>query len=934
MEARRADEPVAYKDWLKQHPIPDPGELPFRPKITVVVEHALPTDAAAEGAVAATVDSVTAQRGVDAAAVPAPSGSSLATAVSRRPETELLLVLRAGSVLHPGALAALTARFWTNPAARVVGFDSDLLEGRGRRHSPLFRPAWSPDMLLGANYFGRAFAVRAGSVDASGLSVDDHGVWRLLLAADFRDDDVDRLPAVLLSERERPLCAASEADAGMVADELARRGTPAETSVEHGVVRVRFTPPAWPSVSIVVPTRHSRRNLEALLPGLLASDYPAFDVTVVDNGERNAANEGWYDALKSPVPFAVRWWSEAPFNYSRVNTVTAAATGGDVLVLLNDDTEIVDDGWLRELVGVLLRDGVGTAGFQLRRQDGSIQHGGVTLGPGGFADNLFSGIPPHSDTLLGPTDWYRDSLAVTAACVAIRRADFDEAGGLDEQFVLCGSDVVLGLDQVIAGRRNVVIPFDAVRHNESVTRGTAVPRGDFFASYWRYRPWLDSGDPFSSPNVSPLSARPRLSQPGEASPLQLALESLGRPFRDNSQKATISEDATSLLHVAGISAAQVERVRAVHAELVGRREVRTVNWYLPEFELPFFGGVNTALRLAAKLKRDHGVQNTFVIQCGPNPEFFASAIAAAFPELAGSRIVFNDGSAESLAAIPPADAGVATFWLTAISLAKTPGVARKFYLIQDYEPGFYPASAMFAMTEQSYRLGLYGICNTTSLHAIYAGGYGGTATAFDPAVDRRIYHAEQRRAPAPDDPLTVFAYARDHFRNCSEIVFAALHELKRRHGEKVRIVAAGAEHLREGADFLDLGLLDYRATGRLYRATDIGVTLQVSRHPSYLPLELMACGVPVVAADSPWFHWLFEHDVNAATAMPTFDDVVRQLDRLVTDAAFRASVATAGTATIDAAHSDWDGALAHIYDFLCDPEATAIPARPGLGIAP
>ena len=86
---------------------------------------------------------------------------------------------------------------------------------------------------------------------------------------------------------------------------------------------------------------------------------------------------------------------------------------------------------------------------------------------------------------------------------------------------------------------------------------------------------------------------------------------------------------------------------------------------------------------------------------------------------------------------------------------------------------------------------------------------------------------------------------------------------------------------------MDLGLLDYRATGALYRETDIGLTLQISRHPSYLPLELMACGVPMVAPDSSWFSWLFQDGDNSLLAMRTYEDIVERLDTLVRDAALR-----------------------------------------------
>ncbi|MGN6759861.1 MAG: rhamnosyltransferase WsaF family glycosyltransferase [Leifsonia sp.] len=848
---------------------------------------------------------------------------------------DFVLFLKAGSVLDPHALEQVAKEHRVDPVCRVIGFDSDRILSDGTRTTPLFRPVWSPEILLGANYLGRAFAIRVPDARAAiGVTLDDHGIWRLLLRSELTESAVGRVPFVLLSVPDAAEAGATEEDAAMVARALRDRGEDAATEVSDGIVRVRFRPEHWPSVSIVVPTRHSRANLERLLPSLATTDYPAFDVTVVDNGGENDENEAWYAALDPGIPVRHRWWHEEPFNYSRVNNVAARETDGEVLVFLNDDTEIVDPGWLRELVGILQRQGVGTAGFQLRTGEGLVQHGGVMLGPGGFAANLFAGMRPDADSLVGPVRWYRNSLAVTAACVGIRRELFEEVGGFDERFQLTGSDVVLGLDQVVHGRRNVVIPFDAVRHFESLTRGAHAPRADSFASYWRYQPWLVAGDPYISPNVCRLVEVPRFAAADDPPPLQLTMAGLGRPWKSDAQQSTISEDATALMPLASITAAEVEQVVETHRATTGRREVRTINWLLPGFDLPFFGGINTTLRMADKLARDHGVLNRFFINGHPANEFYESAIVAAFPGLAGSEVGHYYGTAEGLAAIPPADAAIATFWLTARDVAKTPGTPRKFYLIQDYEPSFYPASTMFAMTEQTYRLGLYGICNTQSMHDIYSGGYGGTATWFEPAVDRTIFHGEGRREPQADEPVTIFAYARDHFRNCWELVYAALSEIKRRHGERVRIVAAGAKYLPPSADFIDLGLLDYRATGRLYRETDIGITLQISRHPSYLPLELMASRVAMVVPDSPWFRWLFTPGENAQTTMMTYEEVVAALDGLVRDAETRRRIAAAGEATIDAAHSDWDAALDGIYDFLSDPEANARPTQAPPWIAP
>ncbi len=140
----------------------------------------------------------------------------------------------------------------------------------------------------------------------------------------------------------------------------------------------------------------------------------------------------------------------------------------------------------------------------------------------------------------------------------------------------------------------------------------------------------------------------------------------------------------------------------------------------------------------------------------------------------------------------------------------------------------------------------------------------------------------------------MFVYARPgHWRNCWELASLALEELKRHLGDRVRIVTAGSWARPEdvGAGIEHLGLLDYRETGALYRTCDVGVALTVSEHPSYLPLELMACGVPVVAFDNPAGYWLLRDGENCLLARRTVDGLRHQLERIVIDHELRASLA-------------------------------------------
>ncbi|MFD2090354.1 rhamnosyltransferase WsaF family glycosyltransferase [Blastococcus deserti] len=834
----------------------------------------------------------------------------------------MTLLLRPGDRLAPDCVFEVALAVHRAPAADLVTWDDDVAVGRAHG-DPRFRPAWSPELLLGDDYVGRAFALRASTILAAGglgPLADPAAHWDLLLRAGLPAERVRRITRVLSSIPARTTVPDDAAVSTVQAhlDRSALHGR--AVAGRHGGVRILWELPQWPKVTVVVPTRHNRDVLRSSLPSVAASDYPAFDVVVVDNGDRTPENEQWYAGLDLGIDLGVLWW-DRPFNYSAVNNAAATRSDAEVLVFLNDDTEILDPSWLRELVGWAVQPAVGVVGLQLLDPTGLIQHTGVVIGMSGFADHVFAGMERGSTGMYGPSDRIRNVLAVTGACCAVRREVFDAVGGFDERFRLTGSDVALGLAAVLAGRRNVCSPHAPVRHLESATRGTTVPAEDYFASYWRYNPWLFGGDPYWNPNMSLRSRRPRLRARTEPPPAEWVGRVIGRDLTAYRQRSD-ADESRRLAAMCQVRDADVAAIRDTHAENRDRFPVRTVNWFVPDIDSPFYGGINTALRTADLLAREHGVENRFVVWGQPPDHFVRSALAAAFPRLADSPIAFYDESMD-LGRVPAADAGIATLWTTAYALAHAPGIRRKFYLVQDYEPMFYPAGTQYALAEESYRLGLYGICNTANLRRVYEEEYGGRAMSFTPAVDPAVFSADGRPARRDGDPVTVFVYARPgHWRNCWELASAALTELKRRLGDRVHIVTAGARAVGgdDGGAMEHLGLLDYRATGDLYRRSDVGLALTVSRHPSYLPLELMASGVPVVAFDNPWGHWLLRDGENSLLARRTVDSLADQLERLCTDAELRERLGVQGLADVMAGHADWDRALGGVYDWLCDPE--------------
>ncbi len=872
---------------------------------------------------------------------------------------DLVVLLGAGDCLRRDALYQIAQAAWRDPWLELLYWDDDLHtlnrvwewyqadmpEGvyfagdLERLSKPRIKPSWSPELLLCCNYIGRAFAVRARNLStdaaqryASVGAKDDSLWWDILLSLDIKDEQVTRLAAVLQSLSDR----ADGSDRSIAPHELElvnrklqSRGWHARADV-GGEPGAQFVNLQWPinsdvTVSIIIATRHSRELLEGVFELIRAANYPSLEVIIVDNGGRSHDNEVWYQQRAGDLAPQIIWWDER-FNYSAVNNRAAGVATGEVLVFLNDDTAKGHSGWLHNLVGWSQCPEIGVVGLQLIDQDGLIQHGGVIVGMTGLAGHLFQGMAPQSDSLIGHTDWTRNTLAVTGACLAVRREVFAEVGGFEERLELCGSDVVLGLRVRQAGYRNVVSAATPIIHRESATRGSHIPDGDVFGSYWAYQRWLMGGDPYFSPNLDVSQSQPVLHCEEKSSVQKQLSEILERPMEVFYQRNE-SGEAHALSVVAQAERSLGEAVQHSHQQVIGRQEVKSINWFVPEFQNPFYGGIHTVFRLAHHLTVKHGVENRFVVLTGPHnhdERWYRSGMAAAFGSLANSFISYHDSFAFNPDTIKPADAAVATMWNTAYFAARVVDQTRRFYLIQDFEPMFYPAGTLYALAEHSYRLGLYGLCNTGHLADIYRERYGGVAAHFWPAVDDSIFHAHNRMQSNPERPVTVFIYARPgHLRNCWELAARAVRLVKDELADDVRIVTAGSWAFPEHMDSLitHKGQLDYRDTGPLYRTCDIGVALTTSEHPSYLPLELLACGTAVVAFENPAGDWLLRHDRNCMLAPQTADGLAAEIISLVREPARRQRLAKQGLADIASSYASWEHNLAGVYDYLCNPDS-------------
>lgn len=862
---------------------------------------------------------------------------------------EFIALLDHDDLLPAHALFAVVKLLNDRPETDFIYTDKDLVNEDGTQRShPLFKPQWSPEIMLSANYLTHLCVIRKALVDRVGgfnPEVDGAQDWDFFLRLCEATDKIVHLPQVLYHWRvwgnsvssgiaAKPY--ALQAQQHSIEAHLQRQGLAASASFDNlGWLRVTWPVTGRTKVSIIIATRGQRATLQPCLTALLErTTYRNFEVLLIHHGARTRAATELYRRLADGERVRVLDY-EGPFSFAAVHNLGAAQSRGDALLFLDENTEALDEDWLEELVRWSERPEIGVVGGRLLRPDGMIGQAGVIIGLNGLAGHLFAGAHPQHYGIYGSAGWYRNYLAVSGDCLLLRRALFEEVSGFDEEFVSGGSDVELCLRVAERGRRIVYTPFATLRQNAAANELPQVSAAELDKFRQRHLALLQNGDPFFNPNLSAWSLTPALKQRAEETPLHFVERGLREGINLNWQQSptTVAQplshgprfnsEAGYLVSRWDFTAAELEASRQLQAATPGQLEIRTINWFIPSFTHAYYGGIYTILRCADYLHTAKGVENRFIVVDEVPPEQIKKAIATAFPNLARVkvRVVTTE---EKLAKLDPADASIATLWTTAYYVLKFNRTRRKFYFMQDCEPLFYPAGSTSAQVEATYRFGFYALANTQSLKAIYEQEYGGLAQSFTPCVDTHVFHPAAHAQPP--GPLKVFFYGRPgHPRNGFELGAAALHQLKTRLGSRVMIYSAGAEW--QSAEYglegvvENLGLLSYEQTADLYRTCAAGLVMMFTKHPSYLPFELMASGALVISNYNPATTWFLKDGENCLLSEPSASCLARTIETGLLETALRQQITAMALENIRTHHARWEGQLARIYDFMCDPTA-------------
>jgi len=440
------------------------------------------------------------------------------------------LCLCAGDTLAPDGLAQLARALAAAPAKALVAYlDHDERDEDGGLHGPALKPAFNHELLLSCPYMARALVVRTDwlrpHLTGAEVRFDLPFAYGLMLAALRYAGAAAFLHvpslALHLHDSEPAVFAKTSHTWQALAKQLAHHVALTEpgSHLLEGPLPGSFhlVPPLarTPLVSIIIPTRDQLPLISRCIESMLAKTaYPSFELLIVDNDSQTPEARDFLDGLSKVMPERIRVLREpGAFNFSRMNNFAAREARGEFLLLLNNDTAALQDDWLTHLVRQGLRPGVGAVGARLLFPDGSLQHAGVVLGLCGPADHPLLGLPGNQPGYLGRAQLTQNFSAVTAACLLVSKAVYDELGGLDEtQFGVSYNDVDFCLRIGATGRRIVWTPLATLLHEGSASQRSMVEgktqqqkedrySAEQTAFYARW-PKLVAQDPHYSPHLS------------------------------------------------------------------------------------------------------------------------------------------------------------------------------------------------------------------------------------------------------------------------------------------------------------------------------------------------------------------------------------------------------------------------------------------------
>lgn len=448
--------------------------------------------------------------------------------------------------LTPNALYECVKAINAHPECDVLYSDEDKLDMDGDAlFDPHFKPDFNLDLLCSVNYICHLFVVSHDLVaQVGGFRHEFDGAqdYDFIFRCSEQAREIYHIPNVLYHWRCHQNSTASnpesklyafEAGARAIKSHYERVGIEAETvekGIDYGIYHTVYKIKGDPLVSVIIPNKDHHEDLDLCIRSIEErASYKNVEFIVIENNSTKKETFDYYEKIQKEFSsvHVVTW--EKEFNYAAINNFGVTFAKGEYLLFLNNDTELIAENFIEEMLGLCQREDVGIVGARLLYQDDTIQHAGVVIGFGGIAGHTFIGLHKAENSYFHRAMSTQDYSAVTAACMMSKRSLFDLVGGFSEELAVAFNDIDYCMKIRAAGKLVVYNPYALLYHYESKSRGLEdtpekIARFNrevkIFSQKWPEI--LEKGDPYYNPNLTLRKSNFALRD--------LKKESIGEPY--------------------------------------------------------------------------------------------------------------------------------------------------------------------------------------------------------------------------------------------------------------------------------------------------------------------------------------------------------------------------------------------------------------------
>lgn len=427
---------------------------------------------------------------------------------------QFIAVIQAGDMLASHTSYELLKCLAGNSKAQFIYTDHDHIDLLGQRFKPFFKPDLSPDLLYCQNYINNLVLIKKtllkklGGWDtrygsAYGYALNLNAIGNLVKLDQpntkllGKQSPIKHIPQILYHERVKvkldlrnnkliepkpnKIDEEKQSKQGLAVikqffKDQKRNAT--VTQIKPKLYRHHWSiPKPDPLVSLIIPTRDGYDILKTCVDSILKkTTYKNYEIIIVDNQSSEPKALQYMQNLEKNYQNVRILKYNKPFNYSAINNYAVTKAKGEILGLINNDTEVITPNWLTEMVSHAIRPESGAVGAMLYYPDGTIQHAGVIISPNGQVNHAFKGLKKNlNNDYFDYLESISNPKAVTAAALVVNKIKFLKVNGFDEKNLkIAFNDVDLCLKMTQISKINIFTPYSEFIHHESMSRKKVV----------------------------------------------------------------------------------------------------------------------------------------------------------------------------------------------------------------------------------------------------------------------------------------------------------------------------------------------------------------------------------------------------------------------------------------------------------------------------